>query len=928
MGVKLHTGVHHRYDKATNPESCPKGADLQSKPTKRPLQGGRKDGHKTGNNCRTQGTGCQRLPLPVIQCPKKGRGNQTDNQPKGVEQVCRNSSLQDGRDLHAKRHPKTRRLDDQGRPEGCIFYDPNGPKPETASPLQMAGGNIPVQLPAIRTVVSTVGLYQDHEASDNHPQVDGPENDHLHRRHSDHGRDKVSRTGTHGGPCLPPRESGIHNKLSQISFPSNTGNRHLGIHSELQEHGDQNAREEVQAYKIRSQKAPGNKLTSGTEPITLTGQTQPCRTSNTTSPALLQKSTRMPPHCLGAERGAGLLRSNPANSRCEGGAELVESTPYQMEWAEPIAQGSRLDHRNRCLEHGLGSPVRRHQDRGALVQDREPNAHKLSGTPSSITSSEMLCQRQGGHLDPSQDGQCHGPHLHQQVRGDSLSRAESTDQRNLAVVLRQTYNTTCQSSGGCPQYCGGRRVAEDERQDRLETLSPDIQQNQQADRTSTSGPVCIPPDTPTARLRQLEARPRSDGNRCLHSELVSVSGICKPTMEFSGKSSSTNTTAESTSCTSGASLESPNLVPNTAGNANPGTSSATELTRPNPTDSQSQHAGYNPTTSRMGYLRGRFQSQRLSEEASELLLASWRQKTAKSYDSLFRKWLGWCSEWNTDPISGDISEVVNFLAHLFKQGYQYRSLNAYRSAISSVHEKVDGYAVGQHPLVSRLIKGAFHERPPQPQYSVTWDVSKVTLYLKTLGNNNTLTISELTLKTVMLLALTRPSRSADLANLSLGYHKYSPEGVTFTATKLAKQSSQTKGLTEFFFPKFPNDEALCPVVTLKAYEERTRERRSNPNCSQLFIALIRPYNPVTSSTIARWIKSVLTKSGINTDIFKAHSVRSAATSAAANAGVTTNDILKAADWSSESVFQKFYYKPEKENTFGVSVLAKLPTTSK
>ena len=58
-------------------------------------------------------------------------------------------------------------------------------------------------------------------------------------------------------------------------------------------------------------------------------------------------------------------------------------------------------------------------------------------------------------------------------------------------------------------------------------------------------------------------------------------------------------------------------------------------------------------------------------------------------------------------------------------------INAYRSAISSVHEKVNGYAVGQHPLESRLIKGAFHERPPQPQYSVTWDVSKVTLYLKT-----------------------------------------------------------------------------------------------------------------------------------------------------------------------------------------------------
>ena len=51
------------------------------------------------------------------------------------------------------------------------------------------------------------------------------------------------------------------------------------------------------------------------------------------------------------------------------------------------------------------------------------------------------------------------------------------------------------------------------------------------------------------------------------------------------------------------------------------------------------------------------------------------------------------------------------------------------------------------------------------------------------------------------------------------------------------------------------------------------------------------------------------KAGIDTSIFKAHSTRGAATTAAANAGITTEDILKAADWSSDTVFKKFYYKP-------------------
>ncbi len=176
----------------------------------------------------------------------------------------------------------------------------------------------------------------------------------------------------------------------------------------------------------------------------------------------------------------------------------------------------------------------------------------------------------------------------------------------------------------------------------------------------------------------------------------------------------------------------------------------------------------------MDYLRSRFQSQRLSEEASKLLLASWREKTSKSYDSLFGKWLGWCNERGSNPISRDISEVVNFLAYLFEQGYQYRSLNSYRSAISSVHEKVDGYE-----CCDKVDQGCF------PSKTTSAKILRNLGCIHLLTIHGQLSMNDLTCKTVMLMALTRPARSADLTSLSL----YSPEGVTFAPTKLAKQSS-------------------------------------------------------------------------------------------------------------------------------------------
>jgi len=111
------------------------------------------------------------------------------------------------------------------------------------------------------------------------------------------------------------------------------------------------------------------------------------------------------------------------------------------------------------------------------------------------------------------------------------------------------------------------------------------------------------------------------------------------------------------------------------------------------------------------------------------------------------------------------------------------------------------------------------------------------------------------------------------------------------------------------------------VEPLRIYENRTSSFRVNPKENFLFQSFIGKHGPVTSSTIARWIKTCLQKAGIDTTKFQAHSTRAAAASKAALCGVTVEDIMKAADWSGEGVFQKFYYKSCHSVEFGTSVLA-------
>jgi len=96
-------------------------------------------------------------------------------------------------------------------------------------------------------------------------------------------------------------------------------------------------------------------------------------------------------------------------------------------------------------------------------------------------------------------------------------------------------------------------------------------------------------------------------------------------------------------------------------------------------------------------------SQGFSSEASSLMLASWRDKTNSNYSSFFAKWARWYHQRGRNSLSGPITDVINFLADLSGQGYQYQSLNSYHSAISSVHEAVDGVSVGAHPAIARVL---------------------------------------------------------------------------------------------------------------------------------------------------------------------------------------------------------------------------------
>ena len=99
---------------------------------------------------------------------------------------------------------------------------------------------------------------------------------------------------------------------------------------------------------------------------------------------------------------------------------------------------------------------------------------------------------------------------------------------------------------------------------------------------------------------------------------------------------------------------------------------------------------------------------------------------ARQYESAWRSWSGWCDSWQINCFSTSVKNILTFLALLFhEKGLKHRAFNVHRSAISAFHIPIDGVVIGKHPLVTKFMKGVFCSRPPEPKYSVTWDINLV-----------------------------------------------------------------------------------------------------------------------------------------------------------------------------------------------------------
>lgn len=309
----------------------------------------------------------------------------------------------------------------------------------------------------------------------------------------------------------------------------------------------------------------------------------------------------------------------------------------------------------------------------------------------------------------------------------------------------------------------------------------------------------------------------------------------------------------------------------------------------------------------MSCIRQSLQNKGLSENTLRVIMASWRQSTQKQYAGHLQKWQRFCCRRNIDIFSPSVAEVLDFLTELFESSCSYSTLNTARSALSTIITLPGNISIGNHPLVTRFLKGAFQTRPTLPKYTSIWDVKVVLNYLKTFSLASKLTLKDLTLKLTIFLMLVSSQRIQTVQLLDIEHMKVCTSTVEFIIPCKVKQTRPGKHLKNLNFKAYAPDERLCVYHYLTKYLEVTKPLRTQEQ-SQLLVSFAKPRGTVSRNTVSRWLKSVLCNSGIDTSQFTAYSTRGASVSAAKTRNTPMDIILSAGGWSNIFTFSKYYNK--------------------
>ena len=607
------------------------------------------------------------------------------------------------------------------------------------------------------------------------------------------------------------------------------------------------------------------------------------------------------------------------------GRKREPSTGGTLKQTRPSSRG---DHR--CiLPSRLGGLSGGSRSTGEMGFSVETRTHKHVRNGGSIQDMHALCVPSAGKSSQSKVRQLHSSVVHQQGGRNKISvpMYASLEAPEMGSELpNQSRSSSC--SGGNEQ--DSRQVKPSVCQPvRMAVRQASSTARVQYSRSSNDRSVCIREQQadsdillPVPGTSSFSCRRPSDG-------LDGFVWVCVPSNILSTISSGEDRKVRLHDHSDSPQVAQEVLVPQNVRSVGRHTSSpSSEIQSTQPEKRQITPSGVRQTRSDgLEIERKRLIAEGFSTDVVHTMQSSIRKSSAGQYDKMWAVFASWCQERGLSPGQAPVNKVLEFLQSLLNKGMAFRSIGVYRSAISYFHDQVDGLPIGQNRQVCKFMKGVFHKNPPVKTLYPTWDLNIVLSFLqdRIFVPLERASVQAISTKTVFLAAITSARRISELQALSRDppYIRWEKEGVRLrtVAGFLSKTAVPSHLGQEIFLPKMcektDSNKELCVYRNVKNYIKVTSSVVEPKNAQNeprpLFVCYGQKNKGQKASkqTIARWIvhtiKCAYAASGRPIpDHLRAHSTRAQSTSTALFNKVPIEEIMRAADWRTESTFARHY----------------------
>lgn len=287
----------------------------------------------------------------------------------------------------------------------------------------------------------------------------------------------------------------------------------------------------------------------------------------------------------------------------------------------------------------------------------------------------------------------------------------------------------------------------------------------------------------------------------------------------------------------------------------------------------------------------------------DLLQTSWRPSTRKTYSIAWRRWLKWCGS-SIDPTNPTGSDLAKYLADLhICDKLSYSTILLHKSVISTLCHPDKAGILSSHALVKHVLKSIALKKPVLHKPPV-WDLNVLADYL---GNYTVdpVNVFQTCRHTAALLLMCSGRRIHDLTLLKVDsdHCVITNDSIILWPGFGSKTDSHDYRQSGWKLLANTINKNLDPIFWLNRTIALLDNRRTEANCSNLFLSLRGDVKPASRTIIAGWIKTLLVAAGISAT---PGSIRSAVASRNWLDNYAMDDILSRGNWRSANTFCKFY----------------------